>query len=90
MKNFTECEFVSGQRLRSISGPAPIELYLKVGDNEKLAFHVKSLTVMMETGQMTGAPWVVAEHLNGEVSKHNCAMLESVEIDSEWLKDNQA
>jgi len=44
------------------------------------SWHVASLTVSMENGQMSPVPWARAETRNGRVSLYNLALAEAVEL----------
>jgi len=38
----------------------------------------KSITVVMEDGQMSGVPWVVVKCFNGKIEKYNIALVTGV------------
>ena len=47
--------------------------FIKVG-----LYGCKSITVVMENGQMAGVPWAYVEKEDGTETKHNLALCESI------------
>jgi hypothetical protein len=71
-------------KLKSVSFPCDSDgghIYYKVKDEQEEDthyFHVKSITVQMENGQMSGVPWAKVERLDGEVALVNLSLCEEV------------
>lgn len=63
------------QEVEAIYGPAPREIWFRVGQDG-----VEKITVVMENGQMAGVAWFAVWKGGRIVSKHNGALLESVDL----------
>ena len=73
--------FYEGQALSSITlSPAPND-YICVGGM------VKSITVVMENGQMASVPWAFVEVDNGQHGKYNLSQVLGVGWDPEVIED---
>lgn len=75
MEDKTDYRFYEGQEVEAFYGPAPREVWYRSGQDG-----VEKITVVMENGQMSGVPWFVVWRGGRIASKHNGAMMESVDL----------
>ena len=70
---YKETNFKTGQKIKSIFFTNGDELNISSPD-------VKSITVIMENGQMAGVPWASVIFQDDQEFKYNLALCEGVKI----------
>lgn len=68
-------ELKEGAQLKSVFGPAPMEIYCEIGH---APIQAKEIVVSMQPGQMGMVPWAKATLNNGKVRLLNLALMEEV------------